>query len=135
MNIDSNLTGRVVNFAVRPAALLGSNFVNVKILDILSPVTAAVFADIQALHLNVMSTLPDGYRDPQAYNAYSYVRVQYANGEYGILGIPWIDESTVVIVENLTGVVTIPNIGSTDVARIRQALVGAGYSNVTITLQ
>ena len=135
MNIDSSLIGRTINFSVYPSALLGSNFTNVKVLDILSAVTAGAFTDVQAQHLNVMATLPDGFRDPLAYLNYLYVRVQYSNGEYGILGIPWIDGSTVAIVENKTAIVSVPGVGSSDINYIRQALVNAGYANVTITLQ
>lgn len=130
--ITSDDIGKFVSFTVYPAGYLGSNFTNVKILGIISPATARIFADIDAQHANIYPSLPVGFNQPGKQNTYNYVHVRLQDGQETVLGLPWINMSTYVVLQNLKYVVTLNNVQSGDVSRLRNALLRNGFSNFEI---
>lgn len=122
----------VYNFDVYPTAILGDDFSNVTILAILDYETALQTADIPAIHTNVFPYLPSGIPDDPS--QYDYVRIRTASGSATILGIPWINLDTLELVESRRMTVKIEGVSSSDVERVRIALVQNGFNNLEITL-
>lgn len=124
--------GSMASFSVYPTGIIENPYVNVKILDILSPRTALVFADIVSLHTNVFPTLPIG--SPSNYDDYSYVQIEHSNGSTQIIGLPWIIDATIVIHSNTQARIIVSDIVPADLPAIREALISNGFVNITATL-
>ena len=125
---DLEKIGSVVSFDVY-APELGVNFNGVEISAVYNYRTAVRNGrDVDAIHQQIYSRLPSNVpNDPTKYN---YVEVITADGEYVILGIPWIKESTIVVTKTL---IYKPNIvieDATDVTKINQILNQAGYTKI-----
>jgi len=124
---------KVYNFDVYPAALLGTSYLGVTVLSIMDPTTAAKEIDIQALHAQVYPTLPPG--TPNDPTGYDYVKIQTITGQVTILGMAWINESTVVVVQSNTIVIRVNDVAAIDLSRIMNALVQNGYNNVVMSIE
>lgn len=127
------IIGSVYSFDTYAQQLLSTNFKNVTILAIMDCDTAtASGADTVSLHANIYPYLPPGtINDRRKYN---YVKVKTTTGQVTFLGIPWINEATVVLVESKTITVTIPNVNVNDVSKIRNALSVNGFNNFQIDI-
>jgi hypothetical protein len=113
--------------------LLGTDFQNVTVLAILDYESALGLADIPAMHENVYPYLPAGSpRDPSTYD---YLKIRTSAGRTVVLGMPWINESSITLVSSQKMLVTIDGVGSADIARVRTALNQNGYSAIKIELQ
>ncbi len=122
----------VYNFEVYPSPSLGTGFQNVTVLAILDYETALQSADIPAMHVNVYPHLPAGTPDDPS--QYDYIRIRTQNGATTILGIPWINLDTLELRQSMSMTVTIEDVGSVDLERVRLALVQNGYNNIKLTL-
>lgn len=130
--LTSDHIGKLVSFNVYPAGIIPSQFQQVKVLDIFSPTTALRFADVASLHVNVYPTLPVGV--PNTYTGYNYVQVELENGTPVILGLPWIDDSSIVVHDNVSIKVTISQVSAADVSRVREALISNGFPYLAVEL-
>ncbi len=124
----------VYNFDLYPVALLGAGYSNATIMAIMDTATANREIDTVALHAQIYPTLPAG-SCPNDPNGYDYVKIKTTTGQTTILGLPWINPQTVVLVDSKTIVATISNVSASDVARINNALVANGFNNVSIVIQ
>ena len=122
----------VYNFDVYPSALLGTSYSNVTILAVMDPTSAAKEIDIQALHVQAYPTLPAGTPNDPA--GYDYVKILLTSGRETILGIAWINASTVNQVLSNVITATIANVSAADIPRIMNALVQNGYNNVKLSV-
>lgn len=125
---DLEKIGSVVSFDVY-APELGVNFNGVEISAVYNYRTAVRNGrDVDAIHQQIYSRLPSSVpNDPTKYN---YVEVITAGGEYVILGIPWIKESTIVVTKTLIYKPSIVIEDATDVTKINQILNQAGYTKI-----
>ena len=123
---------KVYSFDVYPSQLLGNDFQNVTVLSILDFDTALQFMDVPALHTNVFPTLPAGTPDDPA--AYDYVKIKTASGQNTILGIPWINQATIALVESRKMTIVIDGVSAADVDRARNALAQNGFNQIAISL-
>ena len=123
----------VYSFDVYPAPLLGTNFKNVTVLAVMDFETANNEFDALARHVNYYSYLPTGTPNNPA--AYDYIKIKTTADNVIIIGIAWINMSTVVEVESRTATVTIKNITATDVPRIKNALVQNGFNDIAIDIK
>ncbi len=131
MDITSALIGQYVSFNVHPSTLLGNGFQRVKVLAILDGETAALFTDIYPQHAAVYPTLPPGVQnDPLKY---SWVKIQFENGGVQVLGIPWVDSSTVTVVTATDINVIIRGAAVEDIPLIRNAINAAGFNTIEIS--
>lgn len=128
------VVGNVVSFDVYPTAVLGNNFRNVRIDAILDAETTRYVNgyDAPAIHAMVYPTLPAGV--PDNYTRYSYLKITHPNGQVAVIGIPYINESTITSKTVNTISLTIKDVGPSDVAIVTQALAGAGYKVATIDI-
>ncbi len=123
---------KVYNFDVYPSTILGDDFRNVTILSIMDYESALQLADVAAIHVNVYPYLPAGLPDDPS--QYDYVRIRTASGQSTILGISWINLDTVELVESRRMTIKIDGVGSSDIERVRLALVQNGYNNIEISI-
>jgi len=127
--------GGVYNFNVYPVALLGNVFHGVTIKAIMDCDTAnATGVDTAAMHVSVYPQLPPGTpNDPKGYD---YVKVSMpGTGETTIIGLAWIDPTTVTLVESQTVIVTIPNVSASSIPRILNALAQNGFNGATASIK
>lgn len=126
-----NLRG-TYNFDVYPAAIIPSTFKNAKVLAIMDRDSANREIDTQALHVQVYPYLPVG--TPNDPDAYDYVKLLLTSGNTTVLGLAWINADTVELVESRTMMVKIANTKSSDVARVRAALLQLGLHGLEINI-
>jgi hypothetical protein len=130
--ITSDNIGQSVQFSVYPAGFLGNNFKNAKILAVFDAETASAFIDVVAMHANVYPSLPAGYNLPGKQNTYNYVRLRLQDGQFTVLGIPWIDMSTFEVIELLRCDIKVHNVLPSQVQRLRNALIANGFASFEI---
>ena len=122
----------VYSFTLYPATVIRGDFTDVTIMATMDYETALTIADIPAVHANVYPYLPSG--TPNDPSQYDYVKVKLSSGAITVLGMPWINQSTITLVQSLTATVIIEGVSNNDGPRIRDALVQNGYNNLTISI-
>lgn len=123
---DFDIGGRYT-FATHAPSILGTAFSNVKITSILLPEDAIRFGtDIAALHASVLPSLPTP--KPDNYLSYSYIKGVTQNDTPFVLGLPWIDGSTIVSVGAVTKKFVVDNVTPAIEANIIEAISTIGYS-------
>lgn len=123
---------KVYSFEVYPSAILGTGFKNVTVQAILDYHSALAFADLEALHVNVYPHLPAG--TPNRPQDFDYLLVRTDSGDTTIIGIPWIVDETVVIVQSMKITAVIDGVGSADLERVRACLSQNGYDKISLSL-
>lgn len=124
---------QVYDFDVYPSSLIGNNFKGVTILAIMDRQTANKEVDVQALHIQIYPLLPAN-SVPNNPDGYDYVKIKTQSGETTVLGLPWIKEDTVKLVESRTIQVKIGGVSAADVPRVRDCLAQNGFSIVDISV-
>lgn len=125
--------GKVYDFTVYPSTVIPGDYTNVTILSILGAADARLMGtDIDALHAAVYPFLPTGTIDDAG--SYYYLRVALSNGTTTILGITWIDLSTIVERSSVKIYALIEDASSQDVERARQCLLANGFTKITLSL-
>lgn len=124
--------GKVYDFSVYPSTVIPNDYTNVTVLGILDADSARQIADIDALHAAVYPYLPAGTIDDAA--AYYYVKVALSNGVKTVLGITWINQSTITARITTRIHVLIEGAKTTDVERVRQCLMMNGFDNLKVSL-
>jgi len=124
--------GKVYDFSVYPSTVIPNDYTNVTILGILDADSARQIADIDALHAAVYPYLPAGTIDDAT--AYYYVKVALNNGIKTVLGITWINQTTITPRATTRIHVLIEDAKTTDIDRVRQCLLMNGFNSVTVSL-
>lgn len=123
---------QVYNFDVYAPAIIKNNFKGVTILGIVDYDRARREIDVDAMHISIYPHLPAGTpNDPRGYD---YVIVKYPNGNTTVLGLAWINEDTIQVVESRTISVKIGGVTAADVNRVRAALVQNGFNDLAISV-
>lgn len=122
----------VYSFILYPATVIRGDFSNLTIMATMDYESALQLGDIPAVHANVFPYLPAG--TPNDPSQYDYVKVKLSSGIVTVLGMPWINQSTIELVQSLSATVVIEGVSNSDGPRIRDALVQNGYNNLTITI-
>ncbi|MNP71325.1 hypothetical protein D3C76_1676970 [compost metagenome] len=86
---------------------------------------------MQEKHVNVYPSLPAGTPDDPT--AYMYVRIQHPSGEFEILGLPWIRESTIVSMNFDVLYAKISQVKPDDFEHILALLGANGYDHVELS--
>lgn len=129
------LTRTTYSFSVYPSALFGTDFGQCRVLSVMDADTAQRSGlDIVAKHVQVKPSIPDSVGMPNDPFAYDYIQILTPSNTRVILGIPWIDESTIQVVTSQTATAVISGITAADLPIIKQALAMNNYNNVTLTI-
>lgn len=122
---------KTVNFEVYPSTLIGTSFKNVRVIGLVDH--TGVNFDAAARHANVYSTLPPGTVND--FTAYMYLKVQLASKAIDFVGIPWIKENTLTILDGKAVTVVFPNSGdATTIQRIRDMCLNNGFNDIKVTV-
>lgn len=123
---------KVYSFDVYGTSILTNGFKNVTIMAILDYESALDFRDVTAVHHQVYPSLPVGTPDDPT--SYDYVHVRLASGDKTVLGLPWINLTTVVEIASRKIMATIDGVSSADLDRVRTSLVQNGFNNIKLEL-
>lgn len=125
--------GKMYDFEVYAPSILGTAFKRIEILGYFSYETAILLAgEIAPMHASVFATgnLPLGTpNDPRQYN---YYRIKKPDGSVTMLGEVWIDQSSILEIQTASAIITVPDVSTTDVVRLRDMLKQAGFINFEI---
>jgi len=115
-----------VSFELYPSFVIGTGYSFAKVLAHLDADTArALGVDTAAKHTNVYPTLPSDV--PNRASAYPWVKLRLQNGETVIIGVAWIKEPTIKVL-NAKRVRWETNISSDDdAALIVRVLAANGF--------
>lgn len=118
--------GSTVSFKIYPSAIIDTVFSGCIMSAVYDYETANKFIDVHGIHLNVYPTLPSG--TPNDPSQYDYVKVDLVSGQYEILGVPWIDESSIEVYERGKIKFTIEDMLYEDLNKISTLLSANGYT-------
>lgn len=123
---------KVYSFDVYPSAILGTGFKNITVQAVLDYDSALSFGDIDAMHANVYRYLPPG--TPNRPQDFDYLLIKTDQGTTTIIGVPWIVEETIELVQALKMTVVIDGVGNNDIERVRACLSQNGFDKISISL-
>lgn len=127
--------GQTLSFDVYPAAVLGQSFENVTVLGLIDPGTANGSIDIIGMHAAVYPyLLQAGLNVPNDPTQYNYIKIRTQSGKVTVLGMPWINESTIVATTNQVITAVVSGVTAQDVQGIQNALIANGYNQFKVTI-
>ena len=123
--------GSSYNFTLYASGVLGVGYENAKVEGIMDYNTAKTVQDIVPLHIQAYPSLPNGsVRNAQLL---TYVKIKTISGESRVIAMDWIS-STPVLVVTQSVKVTIANVVSSDVARIKDVLIANGFTSLEVEI-
>lgn len=128
--LDLDLYGKVISFDVYPVATLGDVYKKVKVLAIVDYDTARLFSDVETTANNVYSTLPVG--TPKDAKNYRYLKLRSQNGAISCVALEWINQSTIVVHDEVYVNAKIRLRSIEDTESIRKVLIANGLDLVSI---
>ncbi|MBN22806.1 MAG: hypothetical protein CL678_16085 [Bdellovibrionaceae bacterium] len=120
--------GSTISFSVYGEQVLGSGFKRAKVQALLDPETAMRYADVVAMHSQVLPFLPEG--TPSSYSGYYYLKLKMPNQTTTIVGVPWIKLETVEVYSATSLQFDIHNVSPQDQDRIRRLLLANNYTQL-----
>lgn len=128
-------TGSTVSFRLVETTVMAKNFNNVKVLtgDTVYSIARGSDPELQTHHESLYPYFKDKVDNVNSPTAYNYAIVELPNGTVVPVGLPWIDETTVQVVDTKRASLEISNYRVEWEAPIRDLLnnLGASY---TLTL-
>lgn len=123
--------GDVISFSVfeNVKSVLPTKFENVQVVASLDADSAKSLIEPYTLHRNIYPLLASGTCPDDPYQYY-YIKVKLPNGRYTAVGIPWINLTTVEKRDSSTAQVTISEISSSDLGRLKNHLAAGGWQLV-----
>ncbi len=120
--------GDVISFEVIPSNIIGTNYKHVKLIGIIDAQTAEKLGlNPFTTHVRVYPTLDKGKVKDDA-NSYSFAYIQLSNGVYQAVGVPWINQNTVVVHTSTSLYLTIENVSVTEQKHIQDAISALGFT-------
>lgn len=118
----------IVSFETYVGAILPNDYDHVKVMGVIPAEDCHRYGfDAYATHAQIYPLLPSGIAedDPESYD---YLRLQTQTGEQRIVGIPWINTSTIKIYKQTNASFKVMNVAQEDIERIMLAISRHGYS-------
>lgn len=128
MSLDSSNYGQTLSFETYASEKL----TNLKLLSILDPETARVFADVLGKHKQYLPFLPDP--KPILYTDYSYAKFVDANGVTSYYGLPWIKPTSIEVKDTVVYQITLKNSTPAQLASVKQMMVKSGIEDFTVSI-
>lgn len=123
---------KTYSFKIYPSVVLGNDFTNVVVEDILSRATAEAFEKVTTLHALVYPYLPAGTPDDP--DSYDYLKIRHPSGVTSIIAVQWIQMDTVEEIRATNCYVKLENFTPSKLSLLREALTANGFSNFSIEL-
>lgn len=124
--------GSRYDFTTFSPAIFG-NFNNVLVNAITDYRMAFKYIDVAARHVDVFGYLPPGTA-PNDFTKYPYLIITTPNGNTTALGLPWIQEGSVMLRGRSRIRVTIEDVGPDDIEKVREALSSNNFTVSEVTL-
>lgn len=124
---------KTYNFSTRAPAILGAAFKEALVLGILDYTTALNYISPETSNINIFPYLPPG--TPSDPKKYTYILFKGQSGNKTVLALEWIDESTVVVVTQVTISITVFEASVDDVSHIRDSLTLLNLSKFVIEVK
>lgn len=119
---------KLVTFQIHPSQRFPFSLDRVRIESILP---ASKVDDYAYLHRMTYSTLPPGVLDDPT--SYKWLEVRLEDDSIVHIGVPWIIEGSISVIENTLYKVVITDDRVNAEGELRATLVAAGFTNFTIT--
>lgn len=120
--------GDEISFELKVSAILAQDYDHVIVKGVVPASSCDIFGlDAYATHEQVYPLLPEGSVANDA-DSYSYLLVENLQGQKRVVGLPWINESTIKIHRKQTAVFTVLDIKQEDVVKIRDVIARYGYN-------
>ena len=123
--------GSSYTFNTVAPGILGVIVINAKLIGVIDYDTAITYSPVNVMFRQIYPLLPAG--TPNNPTTTSYYRFLTTSGAYLVLAGVWIDQNTVVLVDNININVTVPNASIGDMVTLRNLLNSSGYTGFTIT--
>lgn len=124
--------GQTYSFNTLAPAFLGSAIAHAKLLSIMDANTARKFEAIDQKFAQIYPTLPVG--TPTDVNSVMYYLFQQQNGTNVVIADPWIDKTSIELIELITITATVARASLSDVDKVRIALSSAGITDFTVNV-
>lgn len=122
--------GKVYTFNTNAPAILGTTIKNAKLTSILDFDSARRYDEVLFKYRSIFPLLPVG--TPDQPDSCVYYKFKGENGSDIILADQWINEPTVELITAINIRLTITDISTLDISRIRDVLLALGYQNFNI---
>lgn len=135
MALELNSIGKSFNFEVYEPSILGGMRRNVKLLAILDFNTAmTIKGDLHATHKRIYNFIKANgvIDDPRSY---LYCKFVDAQGAISVLGMPWINQNTMVETVSTGMYITIPNMGHESISKVSALLQSGGVTGFKIEIK
>lgn len=123
--------GDKITFRLFGQSIIGTEYTNVKVDGVLDWHTAGLLGDVAAKHKLLYPTITTP-NTPESFDQIQYLKVTLPNGTSDVVGITWIDSSSIVKVTKGTAKVTIENIDGAGLEAVRKALLSVGVTEFSI---
>lgn len=127
-------TGSTVSFRMVDTTLIAKNFNNVKVLtgDAVYEIARGIDPELQTHHEALFPYFKDKVDNVNSPTVYNYAIVQLQNGTVVPVGLPWIDETTLQVIDTQRASIEITNFRVEWEDPIRDLLnnLGASYTIV-----
>lgn len=123
--------GKVYTFNTVAPALLGTTIKNATLEGVLDFKRAMKHENMVLKFRQIYPALPVGTVDNPA--AFTYYLFKSEAGADIVFAEPWIDASSIQLIEAINFQVTVPNASLQDMTRVRDALNALGITGYTIT--
>lgn len=122
--------GNIVSFELALSGIVKNRYENVKVVGIIPAYLADKFGeDVYTLHAQVYSALPPGTMPDNA-ESYQYLIVENPNKTTSVVGLPWIDVSTIRVFIRSETKFIIQDMAQEDIDQISRAISRLGYTPV-----
>lgn len=128
MKLSSTNVGKTMTFQT----YAGVKYKNLKLVSLLDADTVASLGkDPQAKHIQNMPYM----KDPKPVNYYDYLYAKFvdADGKAEYLGIPWVDEDSIVATNTPNAQLTLTAPSQEQLDSLKSYLTANGYENWTLT--
>lgn len=122
----------VYDFSTFASSILGT-FKGVRVKGVVDHRLAYNFIDPAAMHANVYGSLPSD-EVPDDFRKYQYLIVEMPNDETTAIGLPWINRSSIELRQRNRIHLTIEDVGTEDLSKVKRALESNGFTVSDIEL-
>lgn len=124
--------GGIYNFETLAPAILGDKIKNAKLTAIVNFSTAQKLFNPTSQHANIYPHLPVG--TARDHTKYIYYVFNTENDEERVFAREWINLNTIELVTGNTLKASVYNVTAQDQTAIRQLLIAAGYTSISIEI-
>lgn len=132
--LTSNDINKIISFQLVTGAgpIVGTVFEKVKLKAILDAESTYQWIEPISLHANLFPVPGTPPLTPNRFNGYLYAKIEMGDGQITCIGLPFIDEGSIVIHENTTIQITINNVEPKDYNKIRDILLFNGFNDLSM---